>query len=278
VGIRFEWKQDEPQQEPSSGEELTNSAVEEKTFAAEQTDPLIEDRLSSVIKSGTIPEVGQTEEVPEVVSLVVPFDKEAAQALRETPSGPVESPFSTENLAPIQKRDVEQPDPEIAKAERHIENRVLRFPRQEVSHEFQTSSVQAEQEVPMRLAGSDFGSHSSVSVETESFDQRTESQRSSAEETVRSATNKNARSSKTGRRSKWSVQIQAYSRERRARSLVNKLQNSGYDAYVVRAKVNGHYWYRVRVGHFDSKRKAKATLASIKNNKTYSQAYVVVNR
>jgi len=255
VGIRFERKKEEPQRESFAGEELTNSGVEERTFA-----------------------VNQTEETPEIVSLVVPFDKEAAQALRETPSGPVESPFSNENLAPIQKRVVDQPDPEIATAERHIESRVLRFPREEVSPEFQTSSVQAEQEVPMRLAASDFGSHSSVSVEPETFARRTEPQRSSAETYVRPATNKNARSSKSGRLAKWSVQIRAYSREGRARSLVNKLQNSGYDAYVVGAKVNGHYWYRVRVGHFDSKRNAKATLASIRKNKTYSQAYVVVNR
>ena len=130
----------------------------------------------------------------------------------------------------------------------------------------------------MRLAASAAGSHSSVSVETETFARRTEPQRSTAEKTIRPATNKNARSSKTGRQGKWSVQIRAYSREGRARSLVNKLQNSGYDAYVVGAKVNGRYWYRVRVGHFESKRKAKATLASIKKNRTYSQAYVVVNR
>ncbi|MEE8113705.1 MAG: SPOR domain-containing protein, partial [Nitrososphaerales archaeon] len=240
----------------TSGEGLTTSAVEERTFA-----------------------VKQTEEAPEVVSLVVPFDKEAAEALRETPSRPVESPFSTEEVAPIQKRDVEQPDPDIATAERHIESRVLRFPREEVSHEFQTSSVQVEQEVPMRLAASDVGSHSSVSVETESLAQRTEPQRGLAEKTVRRlAAKKNAQSRKTGWWAEWSVQVQAYSREGHARSLVNKLQYSGYDAYVVRAKVNGRYWYRVRVGHFDSKRKAKTTLASIKQNKTYSQAYVVVNR
>ncbi len=130
----------------------------------------------------------------------------------------------------------------------------------------------------MRLAAADVGSHSSVSVETESLAQETGPQRSLAERTVRYAAKKNPWSSKSGRRTKWSVQIRAYSREGQARSLVNKLQNSGYDAYVVRAKVSGRYWYRVRVGHFDSKRKAKATLASIRENKTYSQAYVVVNR
>ncbi len=255
VGIRFERKKDEPQQESFPADELTNSGLGERTIAVEQT--------------------GET---PEVVSLVVPFDKEAAEALRASPSDPVESPFSNEHLAPIQKRNVERPDPDIAKAERHIESRVLRFPRANDSHEFQTDSVQAEQEVPMRLAASDLGSHSSVSVETESLGQRSEPQRSSAEKTVRPATNKNARSSKSGRHGKWSVQIRAYSREGHASSLVNKLQNSGFDAYVVRAKVSGRYWYRVRVGHFDSKRKAKATLASISENKTYSQAYVVVNR
>ncbi|MCH6546639.1 MAG: SPOR domain-containing protein, partial [Deltaproteobacteria bacterium] len=208
---------------------------------------------------------------------VFPFDKAAAEALRASPSDPVESPFSNENLAPIQKTDVEQPDPEIAKAERHIESRVLRYP-QEVIQEFQTSSVQAEQEVPMRLAALDLGRRASVSAEMDSFVKRTEPQRSTVEKTVRHAAKKYPLSSKSGRRAKWSVQIRAYSREGHARSLVNKLQNSGYDAYVVRAKVNGRYWYRVRVGHFDSKRKAKATLASIRENKTYSQAYVVVNR
>jgi cell division septation protein DedD len=213
-----------------------------------------------------------------VVGLVVPFDKVAEEALRLIPSEPVESPFSTENTVPIQETDVAQPDAEIVQAERHIESRVLRFPRANNSHEFQTDSVQADQEVPMRLAASDVGSHSSVTAETESFAWRTEPQRSLAETNVRPATNKNAWSSKSGRQGKWSVQIRAYPREGHARSLVNKLQNSGYDAYVVRAKVSGRYWYRVRVGHFDSKRKAKATLSSIRENKTYSQAYVVVNR
>jgi cell division septation protein DedD len=278
VGIRFERKKGKPAQESSSEEGQTHSAIEPEKFTAEPTDPLVKDGFSSVIKSAMVPEVEQTGETPEVVSLVVPFDKEAAEALRETPSGPVESPFSTEQVAPIQKRDVEQPDPDIAQAERHIESRVLRFPREEASHEFQTISVQAEQEVPIRLAASDVGSHSSMTVETESLARRTESRRSSAEKTVRYAAKKNPLSSKSGRWAKWSVQIRAYSREGHARSLANKLQISGFDAYVIGAKVNGRYWYRVRVGRFDSKTKAKATLASIRENKTYSQAYVVINR
>ena len=256
VGIRFERNQESPEQQPPFAEEVTNSGVEENGFAVEQT--------------------GET---PEVVGLVVPFDKEAAKALRETPSGPVESPFTTEESAPAQTNDVEQPNVEVAQAERHVESRVLRFPRANDSHEFQTDySLRAGQEVPMRLAASDVSSHSSVSVETESFTRRAEPQRSSAETDLRVATNKNTWSSKTGRQGKWSVQIRAYTREGHASSLVNKLQNSRYDAYVVRAKVNGRFWYRVRVGHLDSKRKAKATLASIRGNKTYSQAYVVVNR
>jgi cell division septation protein DedD len=190
----------------------------------------------------------------------------------------MESPFTTDESAPIQASDVEQVDAEVAQAERHIESRVLRYPRHETIHEYQSNPVQAEQEVPMRLAASDVGSHSSVRVETESLAQRSGSRRNSTGKTIRYTAKQNPLSSKSGRRGKWSVQIRAYSREGHASSLVNKLQSSGYDAYLVRAKVNGRYWYRVRVGHFENKRKAKATLASIRKNKIYSQAYVVVNR
>jgi cell division septation protein DedD len=72
----------------------------------------------------------------------------------------------------------------------------------------------------------------------------------------------------------WTVQVKAFSRESNARSLAKELQNKGYDAYVVAARVNGPLWYRVRIGHMADVKEAKKLHETLKMKERYSQAYL----
>jgi cell division septation protein DedD len=72
----------------------------------------------------------------------------------------------------------------------------------------------------------------------------------------------------------WTVQVKAFSRESNARSLAKELQNKGYDAYVVAARVNGSLWYRVRIGHLADVEEAKTLHETLKMKERYSQAYL----
>jgi len=61
----------------------------------------------------------------------------------------------------------------------------------------------------------------------------------------------------------WTVQLNAYPDERSAQRLADRLKQKGYDAYVVTKNLNGHDWYRVRVGHFPTRTQAKEYLDQI---------------
>jgi cell division septation protein DedD len=73
---------------------------------------------------------------------------------------------------------------------------------------------------------------------------------------------------------KWSVQIAAAPAKDIADTLVQRLKAKGYDGYSVEAEVKGQTYYRVRVGHFDSREKAEALRQSLTRQEGYQDAYL----
>ncbi len=78
-------------------------------------------------------------------------------------------------------------------------------------------------------------------------------------------------------RSVWSVQINAFKRQKDARSLTKRLKNKGYDAFVVSTKRNGRIWYRVRVGHMETQDEAKRMLEKLKKKEKFTKAILARN-
>jgi cell division septation protein DedD len=73
---------------------------------------------------------------------------------------------------------------------------------------------------------------------------------------------------------KWSVQISAAPAKDIADTLVQRLKAKGYDGYLVQAEVKGQTYYRVRVGHFDSREKAESARQSLALQEGYRDAYL----
>ncbi len=55
----------------------------------------------------------------------------------------------------------------------------------------------------------------------------------------------------------WTVQVNATTNPQQATDLAHSLRAKGFDAYTVQAPMRGQTWYRVRVGRFASRDKAK---------------------
>jgi cell division septation protein DedD len=72
----------------------------------------------------------------------------------------------------------------------------------------------------------------------------------------------------------WSVQVNAFAREENARSLVKRIKNKGYDAFVDSPKIDGRTWYRVRVGQFATQKEAKQLLLTLIEKEKYSKAII----
>jgi cell division septation protein DedD len=73
---------------------------------------------------------------------------------------------------------------------------------------------------------------------------------------------------------KWSVQISAVPTEAAADALMQRLKDSGYDSYVIKAEVKGQSYYRVRVGRFDSQADAESVRHSLTHKEGYRDAYL----
>jgi cell division septation protein DedD len=73
----------------------------------------------------------------------------------------------------------------------------------------------------------------------------------------------------------WSVQVNATRDDATASSLVRRLQERGYNAYVVKVGLQGDTWYRVRVGRFPTMEAATAVVVRLKNEERYSRAFLV---
>jgi general secretion pathway protein D len=74
---------------------------------------------------------------------------------------------------------------------------------------------------------------------------------------------------------KWTVQVDAYPDELSSRMVAQRLKRKGYDAYVVLTNVKGRDWYRVRVGHFATRREAKELLEDLQSKEKFTTAMAV---
>jgi DedD protein len=63
----------------------------------------------------------------------------------------------------------------------------------------------------------------------------------------------------------WTVQVNATTNPQQATDLAHGLRAKGYDAYTVQAPMRGQTWYRVRVGRFPTRDKARELEAKLKN-------------
>jgi cell division septation protein DedD len=72
----------------------------------------------------------------------------------------------------------------------------------------------------------------------------------------------------------WTVQVIATTDSQQASELARTLKGRGYEAYTVQAPVRGQTWYRVRVGRFTSREKAKELETRLKTDEGMENAYV----
>src|SRR5262249_23489415 len=78
-----------------------------------------------------------------------------------------------------------------------------------------------------------------------------------------------------GARRGCGVQVTARRDEATANGVVRGLEERGYNAYVVRAGLQGDTWYRVRVGRFPTMEAATAVVVRLKNEERYARAFLV---
>jgi DedD protein len=70
------------------------------------------------------------------------------------------------------------------------------------------------------------------------------------------------------------VQVNATTNPQQAKDLARNLKAKGYDAYTVQAPLRGQTWYRVRVGRFASREKAREMETQLKAKEGMENAYV----
>jgi cell division septation protein DedD len=63
----------------------------------------------------------------------------------------------------------------------------------------------------------------------------------------------------------WTVQVNATTNSQQAADLARSLRAQGYDAYTVQAPMRGQTWYRVRVGRFTVRDKARDLETKLKS-------------
>ena len=99
-------------------------------------------------------------------------------------------------------------------------------------------------------------------------------QKPAKEESIGSAPKSAAETTTPSVTHAWSVQVNSFARQKNARSLVKRLKDNGYDAYVVSTKINGQNWYRVRVGHLATQEEAKPLLQTLQKKEKYTKAFI----
>jgi len=72
----------------------------------------------------------------------------------------------------------------------------------------------------------------------------------------------------------WTVQVYATTDPNQATSLARRLLSKGYDAYTLQAPMRGQTWYRVRVGRFSSRDRAREMELKLKQQEGLEAAYV----
>ena len=77
------------------------------------------------------------------------------------------------------------------------------------------------------------------------------------------------------RLTRWSVQVQATSKEQAALQSAQQLRKLGYTPMLSKIHRQGQVLYRVRVGPFITEGDARAAIARFRREKTFAQAYLV---
>ncbi len=72
----------------------------------------------------------------------------------------------------------------------------------------------------------------------------------------------------------WSVQLGSYAEKKVAASLVKKLKDKGYDAYVTVTNVKGKELHRVRVGRFEQREEAEKLRETLRTAEKLERAVV----
>lgn len=72
----------------------------------------------------------------------------------------------------------------------------------------------------------------------------------------------------------WTVQVYATTDPNQATALARRLLSKGYDAYTLQAPMRGQTWYRVRVGRFSSRDRAREMELKLKQQEGLEAAYV----
>jgi cell division septation protein DedD len=71
----------------------------------------------------------------------------------------------------------------------------------------------------------------------------------------------------------WTVQVNAFPDEKSAKDAVERLKEKGYKAFSTEVRNNGRVWYRVRVGHFNSREEAEKVENTLRNKENMANAF-----
>jgi cell division septation protein DedD len=71
----------------------------------------------------------------------------------------------------------------------------------------------------------------------------------------------------------WTVQVNAFPDEKSAKTWVDRLRDKGYNAYLSESRIQGRVWYRVRVGHFETRDEAEKTQDSLKRKEQLAKTF-----
>ncbi len=73
----------------------------------------------------------------------------------------------------------------------------------------------------------------------------------------------------------YSIQVSAHTSMEKARSVEDSLRNMGLYSYLVEANVSGTTYYRVRVGKFNTREEAEATLKKLKSSSFGKDSFII---
>jgi cell division protein FtsN len=73
--------------------------------------------------------------------------------------------------------------------------------------------------------------------------------------------------------SAWRAQVNAFPDERSAKSVVDRLKDKGYNAYVTEVENRGKTWYRVNVGKFSSRDEADKMAEVLRTKENFPKAF-----
>ena len=71
----------------------------------------------------------------------------------------------------------------------------------------------------------------------------------------------------------WRAQVNAFPDERSARTIVDRLKNKGYNAYVTEVQNRGKSWFRVSVGRYNSREEADKMAEQLRTKENYPKAF-----